>query len=378
MVENTSNKMDNVNEPSTSNSKTVESHDFPNYFASLSSLPNSMQQWIENKINDMMVIWDNGGKGIYFSKSIEKVLGYKISDLYGSSWRDMISPEDAPYIEEYFVKQENAEKVLNLHIRTFDGRYIWCECTIEKIKDEINDQIYFLAAVRDISDKKDIEEMMIRSEKMSIAGQLAAGVAHEIRNPLTSIKGFLQLLQAGVNRKDVYYKIMIDEIEKMEKITSELLFISKPLTDQKKEEAVSQMIEDVVKLLKSQAKIKNISINYHKEDELYVYCDRSQIKQVLLNLIKNAIEAMEDSGEINVSVLLIDSYVQIDIRDEGPGIPEEVIHKLGEPFFTTKQSGTGLGIMITKQILERHDATLEILQNEEKGSTFRIRFPAIT
>ncbi|MUK90743.1 PAS domain S-box protein [Ornithinibacillus sp. L9] len=345
-------------------------------FEDLSSLPNFMQQWIDTNLNDVVLVWDENGKGIYFSKSIKQVLGYNQTDLYGVSWKEIISPEDTPFLEETINLKDHTNKVLNLHFRTKDERYRWCECKMVRLKDD-NSNIYYLSTLRDITDKKEIEEMMVRSEKMSIAGQLAAGVAHEIRNPLTSIKGFLQLLQAGVNRKDVYYKIMIDEIEKMEKITSELLFISKPLTDQKQNESIGQMIEDVVKLLKSQAKLKNIEITYSKDVELSIFCDRSQIKQVLLNLIKNAIEAMEESGTIDISIGHVDSCIQIDVIDEGPGIPEEVIHKLGEPFFTTKENGTGLGLMITKQILERHDATLEIFQNEDKGSTFRMRFPAI-
>ncbi|SES77896.1 two-component system, sporulation sensor kinase A [Oceanobacillus limi] len=377
-MENTSNKLDKANDHSTYCMNSVDNQDGTTIYTNLSSLPVVMQEQIEDHLNDVILIWDENGIGVYFSKSITSLLGYNLSDLYGTFWKELVAPGDAPLLEDYFSNETNYEKVFNLHLRAKDERYKWCECKIAKVLDETRNQLYYLTTLKDITDKKEIEEIMVRSEKMSIAGQLAAGVAHEIRNPLTSIKGFLQLLQAGVNRKDVYYKIMIDEIEKMEKITSELLFISKPLTDQKEEEAVGQMIEDVVKLLKSQAKLKNITLDYHIDKEHYIHCDRSQIKQVLLNLIKNAIEAMEDPGAITLSVYLVESNVQIDVKDEGPGIPEEVIHKLGEPFFTTKQNGTGLGLMITKQILDRHDATLEILQNEDKGSTFRMTFPAIT
>lgn len=218
--------------------------------------------------------------------------------------------------------------------------------------------------------------MIVQSEKMSIAGQLAAGIAHEIRNPLTSLKGFLQLLQAGVNQKEIYYQIMIEEIEKIEMITSELLFISKPMTDEKKIESIHSMVMDVIMLLKSQAHLKNIEIEWSVDKDLHTYCDRSQIKQVLINIIKNAIEATDKVGVIKIEVQpSMDGDIEIDIIDEGPGISDDIIDKIGEPFFTTKKGGTGLGLMITKQILDQQNGKIFIVNSSEKGSTFRIVLP---
>ena len=344
--------------------------------SSLVNLPDTIVNWIGENSSDFFSVWDEKGYGLYFSPAVERVLGFKADELVGKSYLDLVLHEDIHYIRKEFNRETFKNQTFNLHIINIEQKYIWCECKIAKLKDPSIEQEYYVASVHDITEKKETEEMMIRSEKMSIAGQLAAGIAHEIRNPLTSIKGFLQLLQAGVNRKDVYYKIMIDEIEKMETITSELLFISKPLTDNKKQESILQMIQDVTELLKPQAKLKNIFIET-VGDNLFIYCDRSQITQVLINIIKNAIEAMEEAGKIKVSIMNLEFEVRIDITDEGPGIDEEVIHKLGEPFFTTKQQGTGLGLMITKQLLERHNAKLEILQNKVKGSTFRIIFPKL-
>ncbi|MFC3038848.1 ATP-binding protein [Virgibacillus xinjiangensis] len=236
---------------------------------------------------------------------------------------------------------------------------------------------FYVSIFKDMTERKELEELMIRYEKMSDAGQLAAGIAHEIRNPLTSLKGFLQLLQAGVKGRDEYYKIMLEEIEKMEKITTELLFVSKPLTDHLKMEPVTEMIRDVVTLMSTQAKIKGIDISHiaEEEDASFIYCDRSQVKQVLLNLIKNSIEAMEEPGRIVVKTIKNTEEICIQVTDEGAGVPDELIHKLGEPFFTTKKGGTGLGLMITKKILERHNGKLSVKRNEEKGSTFMISFP---
>lgn len=333
-----------------------------------------MLEWIEETTGEVYAIWDNTGVLVYISKSIERLFGYELSMFTHASWSFFLSESDINYLKQKFDNENSQEQFFNVSVRHKNGRYIWCECFIKKIVDTSYDKTYYFSTFKDVSDKKEVEEMMVRSEKMSIAGQLAAGVAHEIRNPLTSIKGFLQLLQAGINRKDEYYKIMIDEIEKMEAITSEMLFISKPLTNYLQEESVTDMVSDVVTLLASQAKIKDIEIVHENTTPSFIYCDKSQIKQVLINLIKNAIEAMDHPGTITITNETKESFVEINIIDEGEGIPQEVIHKLGEPFFTTKQHGTGLGLMITKQILTKHHATMDILQNKEKGSTFSLKF----
>lgn len=367
--------MEHTDENDSNNSYTNNTIGGQDVFSNMSELPANMISWIENNSSELITVWDKAGIALFISKSVERISGYTMADFRGSSWYDKVSPEDAKYIKNYFSNKDNDSHKFNINIRNKHGKYIWTECVVSKIEDKENDNYYFISMLKDISDKKEAEEMMIRSEKMSVAGQLAAGVAHEIRNPLTSLKGFMQLLQAGVNRKEEYYKIMIDEIEKMETITSELLFISKPLTNNKKEETVEVMVHEIVVLLLPQARLKNVDIKWKMQDKNQVFCDRSQIKQVLINIVKNAIEALDTNGAIEITISTTDTELEIAIIDDGPGIPEEIIHKLGEPFFTTKKSGTGLGLMITKQILEKHDGRLEIEQNANAGSTFKIVLP---
>jgi len=349
----------------------VENHEF---FKDLAELPIEILRWMDTNSTNTLMIWDNSNKIIYVSNSITSLLGYQTDELLGVNWEEKVSKEDVAILKRRASTDVTFSQPLAISILDKNGKYIWCECDAKRIISK-NGQAYNAAILRDISDKKETEEMMIRSEKMSIAGQLAAGIAHEIRNPLTSIKGFLQLLQAGISHKDEYYKIMIDEIEKMESISSELLYISKPLTENKKMEDVQQMIEDVSVLLKTQASLNGCQITWSIDGPHKVYSDRSQIKQVLINLVKNAYEAMTDGGDIEINVTSTDNTIVIRVIDQGPGVPEEIIHKLDEPFFTTKQNGTGLGLMIANQILERHDGKLEIFANETKGSTFQMTLP---
>ncbi|RKQ17411.1 PAS domain S-box protein [Oceanobacillus bengalensis] len=335
-----------------------------------------MLDWIEYNQGEIIIIWNKVGEIVFISNSVERLLGYKKSELLGRYWREFVSlEEEVDYVKTHFDRLVEKKQRFTVTMDHKDGKCMVTECLSEKIYDEQTQEVYYVSSLKDITDRKETEKLLVRSEKMSVAGQLAAGIAHEIRNPLTSIKGFLQLIQAGVNRKEEYYKIMIEEIEKMEKITSELLFISKPLTDMKQLESVDDMVKDVEHLLATQAKLKNIDIVIAEPITASIFCDKSQIKQVLINLMKNAIEAMNEAGFITLHVHDTDAEVEILVCDEGPGIPHEIINKLGEPFFTTKQSGTGLGIMISKQILESHHGRMEIMNNEGKGTTFKLVFP---
>ncbi|WP_337019469.1 ATP-binding protein [Oceanobacillus massiliensis] len=338
----------------------------------VAELPPEIIEWIDKNTDAAFLLVDSKGKLLFATPSIEKIMGYKPSELIGTFWYEKVPEDDINYVRN----QKNGESTnVSFNVLNNDGRYVRLDCTYEHYVDVSDDTAYILVLLRDVTYKQETEEMMVRSEKMNIAGQLAAGIAHEIRNPLTSLKGFLQLLQAGVSHKEEYFNVMIEEIDKIESITSELLFISKPLTNNRKQEPVDKMIEDVIVLLEPQAKLKNIELTFERPIHAEILCDRSQIKQVLINLVKNAIEAMNSGGRITLSVCSFDDRVEILVADEGEGIPEEILHKLGEPFFTTKQSGTGLGLVITKQILDAHDATLNIQSNSLKGTTFQLAFP---
>ncbi|MDC3415018.1 ATP-binding protein [Aquibacillus sp. 3ASR75-11] len=340
-------------------------------------LPESILQMIEDYGYDLVAICDRKGKVLNVSSAIHRILGYRSEEIIGTSSLAYIAPKDKKIVLKKLKDNDRRIHKFIISLRNTRGKYIWVETIVSIMKStEQGGKDQIVSITKDITDKKEAEEMMIRSEKMSVAGQLAAGVAHEIRNPLTSLKGFLQLLQAGIDSKEEYYTIMKEEIEKIETITSELLFVSKPMTEVKKVELLSTLLNDVVTLLQAQAKLFTIEIQVNIHKEIFVYCDRLQIKQVFINLIKNAVEEMQESGgKIQIIADATASICTIDIVDEGPGIPNNIIDKLKEPFFTTKKHGTGLGLMITSQILEKHDGNLEILQNQGKGSTFRVILP---
>ncbi|TWI57932.1 ATP-binding protein [Halalkalibacter nanhaiisediminis] len=235
-------------------------------------------------------------------------------------------------------------------------------------------QVLFPSISEQIRMEKATQDQLIRSEKLSIAGQLAAGIAHEIRNPITTIKGFLQLLE--VNEKNVkYINILEGEVNKIEQISNEFLILSKPHLENRKDQNIVELIEGVTVLLQPQAVNKNIGIQTTYESQnIIVNCDDMKIKQVLINLIKNAIEAMEN-GYITIKLKETSHHVIIYITDEGHGIPKERLTELGKPFFTTKEKGTGLGLLVCYKIIEDHHGTIVVESEEGKGTTFTISLP---
>ncbi|GGG23616.1 ATP-binding protein [Paenibacillus abyssi] len=230
--------------------------------------------------------------------------------------------------------------------------------------------------IRDISERKKNEELLINSEKLYVAGQLAAGIAHEIRNPLTSLKGFLQLITSGRCATKNYYDIMKSELSRIESIVSELLMLSKPQIYDLAYIDTRKTMGDTVTLLEGQAMLHNIELEtQYNPSPLWVRGVENQIKQVFINVLNNAIEAMSEGGKIHIRCTREADEVVIRITDQGPGIAEEQLSKMGQPFYTTKDKGTGLGLMVSYKIADNHQGSIKAYSEIGIGTTFEITLP---
>ncbi|ARU60764.1 hypothetical protein CBW65_06425 [Tumebacillus avium] len=260
-----------------------------------------------------------------------------------------------------------------------DGRLIYVSATLSPVRNTLGEVIGFSGTCRDISQNKRSEELLIQTEKLSIAGQLAAGLAHEIRNPLTALKGFVQLMQVGQETHRKYLEVMESELSRIEMIVSELLVLAKPQANSFKRMDLVSILRDVLTLSETQAILHNVQIRAELLEELpEIDCDHNQLKQVFINFIKNAIEAMPDGGVIHISAELLAAeqpQIRIRVQDEGTGIPQEHLTHLGEPFYTTKTKGTGLGLMVSKKIIEGHRGRLEITSEVGMGTTVDVYLP---
>ncbi|MEH7307687.1 PAS domain S-box protein, partial [Neobacillus drentensis] len=260
-----------------------------------------------------------------------------------------------------------------------DGTYYWVDTTIVPFLNDHGKPYQYLAIRNDITERKRTEEVLHRQDKLAAVGQLAAGVAHEIRNPLTSMKGYAEFLQ--LDEKDPerleFLGIILDEIERVNTIVEDFMVLAKPKAVELEEKNVVPVIKNVVSLLEFEARKKNVRLTFDCNQELIqIECDENRLKQVFLNFIKNGIEAMPNGGELHVKTIIHDNNVQISIQDTGVGISKEKLKKLGEPFYTTKKNGNGLGLMVSFKIIESHNGKVFVESEPNKGTTFNILLPA--
>src|SRR5690606_16715719 len=192
---------------------------------------------------------------------------------------------------------------------------------------------------------------------------------HEIRNPLTSIKGFVQLLAEETNHQ--FGEIITSEIERIEFIMNEFLILAKPQWEIVfKKENVNTVVQEVISFMRPEAVLNDVEFVTKFNSFPYVNCEAKQIKQGIINLIKNAIEAMPRAGKLHIPTLSTEEgFVMIKVRDEGIGISKEHLQRLSEPFFTNKEKGTGLGLMISNKIIEDHKGSIEFFSELGKGTT---------
>ncbi|WP_462413017.1 ATP-binding protein [Neobacillus sp. Marseille-QA0830] len=222
-------------------------------------------------------------------------------------------------------------------------------------------------------------ERELLAEKQALAGQLAAGIAHEIRNPITAIKGFLQLIMSEHKGETMYFKVAESEINRIEVILKELMVLAKPTKKNYGKLNIRLLLEQVLAIMESQALLNNIQVEkqYSFSEEIIIG-DENQLKQVFINYTKNAIESMPNGGVLRIEGSCQDEgWVRVRIMDQGCGIPGDIIHQISEPFFTTKEHGTGLGMPVSYQIIEEHNGNIHIESNGE-GTRIEVKLPVIS
>ncbi|MHC0037834.1 ATP-binding protein [Pseudoneobacillus sp. C159] len=315
-----------------------------------------------------IVFINQEGLKLIRARKKDKIIGRRILDFVPVEYHKTIFSR---INEIYLLKEMRTPN--EIKIRTLTGEVIDVETTGNAINYHGIPSI--LSMVRDITvQKSQTAELIQKSDKLSLVGQLAAGIAHEIRNPLTSLRGFIQLLQYKSDENKDYCEIMLSELDRINLIVGEFLILAKPHMIQFTNRDINQIIRHVLTLIGTQAVMKNIHLIDKLADGLPVIsCEENQLKQVIINMIKNGIEAMPTGGTITVETGMFSSdQIYIRITDEGNGIPKEILNRLGEPFYTTKEAGTGLGLMVCYKIIDNHQGILRVESEVGRGTTFEI------
>ena len=341
----------------------------------------SKYRLIAENTSDLIMVMDKEQSISYFSPSHELVLGFQCCEMEKFELCKFIHPDDITKFQNTIMGmfEHKESQSMEFRLKHKDNRWIEFESRCMPVRGETEAIENIVIISRDISERKKSEEILLQSEKLSIVGELAAGVAHEIRNPLTTIKGFVQLYKAE-NSSIEYNDLVLNELERIEAITSELLALGKPQAVQLNRTNVRELIENTLELLSPQALLNNIQFKRKFEESPFIIKgEKNQLKQVFLNILKNAIEAMPQGGDIHINLQkgLADECI-ISIQDQGCGIPEELLPRLGEPFYSLKEKGTGLGIMICNKILKQHHGSITYKSKIKEGTLVEIKLPLVS
>ncbi len=351
-----------------------------NYHAARTSL-SRIKAFSDSVVDNMpigLVATDGAKKIASLNQVGSSLLALPRAQSVGRDIREVLPRELAALIRE---AQSGTPVDKEIECTLQSGDRIPLEVIASGLTDGDGDSVGYVLLFKDLSEVRALKKEIARSQRMASVGRLAAGVAHEIRNPLSSIKGFATYFKERYRDKPEDQQIsgiMIQEVDRLNKVVGQLLDFARPVTIRKKRVKLEPFIEDSIRLVERQAKEKGIDLEVQVPPEIEADLDTDRISQVLLNLYLNALEAMDSGGRLLVAVSQKSGpeIVSIQIQDTGAGIPPEDLGHIFDPYFTTKAAGTGLGLAIVYNILEAHGGEIRVDSHPGKGTTVTVLFPA--
>ena len=239
---------------------------------------------------------------------------------------------------------------------------------------EIQGEKCILSVITDITERVHLEKEVARLDRLNLIGEMAAGIAHEIRNPMTTVRGFLQM--ARDHRENLslqYINLMVEELDRANSIITEFLNLARNKTNDKAVQCLNSIIEALFPLIQAEALLSDKYVLLDLKECPELYLDEKEIRQLILNLALNGLEAMSSGGKLTIKTYTRDDAVVLEIHDQGNGIESEFLEKIGTPFFTTKDMGTGLGLAMCYSVANRHNAVIDF-KTSDQGTVFFIRF----
>ncbi len=334
---------------------------------------------------DGIVLTDINGIITYVNPAFEKMTGYRSAEVLGSTPRILKSGQVPPQTYQNLWETILSGKTFHgvfTNRRKDGGTYI-TELTISPIRDTEGRIIHFVAAQKDITHQKQMERTIAQTEKMAAVGQLAAGVAHELNNPLSGILGFTQLLLDDLTlthqqREDL--TTILTQSQRCRDIIQNLLQFSRPRATKNESVDVAHLIQATLRLINYEFTKSGISVRVEAPAMIPpVMCDAGALQQVFINLLTNARHALEEreKPQITIRLAVVNHMVQIEVSDNGPGIPAHIVGKIFDPFFTTKApgKGTGLGLSICHSIMQQCRGQIQLESREGEGATFTLSLP---
>lgn len=323
------------------------------------------------------------GKIKTFNRAAEEITGFPLSAVENRPLAEMF-PEFAPL----FLAGKNSEQSksrVEIAIKGIDEQTIHAGCSISPLKDKLDKQIGSILIFQDLTEIKRMEENLEKSKRLALIGEMAAGLAHEMRNPLASITGSIELLQQGLNLEATDKRLMqiiLRGKDQLDSFVRDFLMLARPIPLNRELVDINEVMEDILENIKlSRDWNDKIKISRSLQREVTAYANREQVRQVIYNLVLNAVQAMPEGGILSLATKGLKNNVreeitEIIVKDTGYGIEEKDLKKVYEPFFTNKDKGTGLGLTIVSRIVDGYGGKIKIESNVNMGTTCIVWLPS--
>lgn len=355
---------------------------------------------IVQSINTGLITLNNQLEISYINPAVEQISGFGYRDLEGIHIGD-IFPKIVPYLSISDRRGDNddmpqPQKGIDVDFDRRDGSRLHLGFSQSILKNPGGDEIGLILILQDLTEFRQMQEQVRRMDRLAVAGELAAGIAHEIKNPLASLSGSIQMLRDEVDFGPMQQRLMditMREAERLNALVNEFLLFSRPEKAVDRSVEVNEVIEDTLEMLKNSPELSRpIRIEKTLSKNLWVLIDSQRLQQVIWNLVLNAVQEMKNSGRLSVATAIRtkrgsgdaprdyawdrqEKLAEISISDTGPGILPENQGKVFDPFFTTKDQGTGLGLTIVHRIVENYDGKIFLDSDGRSGTTFTLHFP---
>ena len=347
---------------------------------------------IVQSINTGLITLNNQLEISYINPAVEQISGFSYRDLEGIHIGDLF-PKIVPYLSISDRGGDNddmpqPQKGIDVDFDRRDGTRLDLGFSQSILKDPGGDEIGLILIFQDLTEFRQMQEQVRRMDRLAVAGELAAGIAHEIKNPLASLSGSIQMLRDEVDFGPMQQRLMditMREAERLNALVNEFLLFARPERAVDRSVEVNEVIEDTLEMLKNSPELSRpIRIEKTLSKNLWVHIDSQRLQQVIWNLVLNAVQEMKNSGRLSVATAIRtkrgsgdaqEKLAEISISDTGPGILPENQGKVFDPFFTTKDQGTGLGLTIVHRIVENYDGKIFLDSDGRSGTTFTLHFP---
>jgi two-component system, sporulation sensor kinase E len=312
----------------------------------------------------------------------ERILSVSEDDVVAHSLQSLFKDDGALTVDVRKVLDGRIPRTLReVTVVTAAGKVVHTQASVSRMRDVGGRKLGAVVTIEDISDVKLLTEQLIRADRLAALGELTAGVAHEVRNPLGIIRASVQLMEdADCSRERVRSaaQVIKQEIDRLDRVIKALLDFGRPAAPTMRPVAVSQVLEDVALFSRTFASRAHVKVTEHYALDIPdVMADPEQLKQVFVNLISNAVQAMSEGGSLTIDTGHEDEFVFVRFSDTGPGIPPDVLGKIFDPFVSTRADGTGLGLTIVHRIVDEHDGHIEVTSEPGVGTAFTVWLPAL-